>query len=296
MKRSGTLALTALALTGFAANSLLCRAALRPRAIDAASFTLVRIGCGALVLALLVRARRDVGGGGRDGSWRAALALFGYAIAFSLAYLRLSAGVGALILFGCVQATMVGGGWRAGERPRPAQLAGLALACAGLVGLLAPGLDAAGAPDPLGAALMALAGIAWGVYSLLGRGGTRPLAATARNFRLALAPAALLGACALPWAHASARGLALAAASGGLASGIAYSLWYAALRALGATQAAAVQLAVPVLTAILGILFLGEPASVRLALAGSVLLAGVALAIRRGPSDARSRGQPSQTK
>lgn len=283
MKRPGTLVLTALALMGFAANSLLCRGALGAGTVDAASFTLVRIAAGALVLALLARASSTPASRVRAGSWKAALALFVYALGFSFAYLRLPAGTGALILFGCVQATMVLGGQRAGERPPARQFLGLAIAFAGLLGLLARGITA---PDPLGAALMALAGIAWGLYSLLGRGGKDPLAATARNFRLALVPAVIASALAFSsrhasMQHASMEGIALAVASGGLASGIAYSLWYAALRDLGATQAAIVQLGVPVLTALAAVLFLGESLTPRLCVAGAVILAGIALAIRR---------------
>jgi drug/metabolite transporter (DMT)-like permease len=275
--RGRTLALTLAALTGFAANSLLCRGALKPHAIDAASFTSVRLCAGALMLALLSRTlgRRPVQ---RQGSWPAALALFGYAIAFSFAYLRLEAGVGALLLFAVVQLTMILAGVRAGERPRAAQWLGLAVAFAGLVVLTRPG---ASAPDPLGAALMASAGVAWGVYSLLGRGCAHPLAATADNFARAVPFALLASLSALPALHASGRGLALAAASGALASGVGYSLWYAALRGLTATRAAIVQLAVPVLAAAGSVALLGEPLTGRLLLGGCAVLAGVAIAVLR---------------
>ena len=277
MTRPGVAVLTALALSGFAANSLLCRAALAPPSIDAASFTLVRIASGALVLALLVRATPGARVS-RPGSWRAALALFAYAVAFSFAYVRIRAGTGALILFGCVQLTMVIGGRIAGERARPAQLLGLAIAFGGLIGLVSRGLTA---PDPVGAALMAAAGVAWGVYSLLGRGGANPLAATERNFRLALVPAVATAAFALANQHLSLRGAAFAAASGGLASGVAYSLWYAALRDLRSTAAAVVQLSVPVLTAAAGVLLLDEPVTTRLVACGATVLAGIALAVLR---------------
>ncbi|HEX8702882.1 MAG TPA: DMT family transporter [Myxococcaceae bacterium] len=270
--------LTVLALVGFAANSLLCRAALAGggRLIDAASFTGVRLVSGALVLFVLLRAR---GGRYQGGSWGSALALFAYAAGFSLAYVRIPAGVGALLLFGCVQATMLGTGLVRGERPRPLEWMGLLLALGGLVGLTAPG---ATAPDFTGAALMAGAGVAWGIYSLRGRGSTHAMAATANNFLLSV-PMALglsvvsVGVQGAP--HATVRGVVLAVASGALASGVGYSLWYAALPHLTATRAAIVQLSVPVLAATGGVLLLGEQVTVRLLGAGSALLCGVLLAL-----------------
>lgn len=269
---------TVLALLGFAANSLLCRAALAGggRFIDAASFTGVRLVSGALMLGLLLRWR---GGRYQGGSWGSALALFAYAAGFSLAYMRIPAGVGALLLFGCVQATMLGTGLVRGERPRPLEWAGLLLALGGLVGLTAPG---ATTPDFVGAALMAGAGVAWGVYSLRGRGSTNPLAATAQNFLLSVPLALALSAVstALQGApHATPRGMVLAIASGALASGVGYSLWYAALPHLTATRAAIIQLSVPVLAATGGVLLLGEQLTVRLVGAGTALLCGVLLAL-----------------
>ncbi|HSM13309.1 MAG TPA: DMT family transporter [Thermoanaerobaculia bacterium] len=271
-----TAGLTAVALVAFAANSWLCRAALRGGAIDPASFTAVRIGCGALVLVAL--ARRGGGASGRGGSWASAAALFVYAIAFSLAYLELDAGVGALVLFGAVQLTMLAGGLLGGQRPGPADLVGMALALAGLALLAAPGRAGA---DPLAAAGMAAAGVAWGVYSLRGRSAHRPLASNAVNFAravpgglLALGVAAGLGAV-----HVSARGLALAAISGAITSGLGYAIWYAALRGLGAHEAGLVQLAVPVLAALGGVAWLGERVTLRLAAAGALVLGGIALAL-----------------
>lgn len=281
-----TALLTIAALIAFAANSLLCRAALGVGAIDAATFTAVRLGAGALVLAALVRGRRAAARG-----WVAPVALFAYAATFSFAYLRLTTGTGALILFGCVQLTMIGWGLRAGERPRATDWLGLALATGGLVALLLPGLAA---PDPIGAALMAAAGVAWGVYSLRGKGVVDPLAATARNFLWTLPLVAVLAAVGAPWAHASARGVALAAASGALASGVGYAVWYAALRGLTSTRAAIVQLAVPLLAAAAGVGLLDEAVSPRLAGAGAAILGGIALAIvtrarRPAPAAAPSR-------
>ncbi len=274
--------LTLLALTGFAANSLLCRAALENGAtrIDAASFTSIRLISGALVLWLLLRMR-----GSKDavrrGSWGSALALFAYAAGFSLAYVRIPAGVGALILFGCVQATMLGVGLFRGERPRALEWLGLALALGGLIALRLPG---ATAPDALGATLMAGAGVAWGVYSLRGRGSQEPLAATAHNFLLGVPWVlgfAALSAVAGRWTpHGTAGGVGLAVASGALASGVGYSLWYAALPHLSSARAAVVQLCVPVLAAVGAVLLLGEPLTLRLLVGGSALLAGVLLSLR----------------
>jgi drug/metabolite transporter (DMT)-like permease len=262
--------LVVLALVGFAANSLLCRAALGPHLIDAASFTAIRIASGALVLVVLAR-------GQRAGTWLSAAALFAYAAAFSFAYLRLVTATGALILFATVQATMISVGIARGERPRVLEWLGFAVAIAGLVVLVLPGLEA---PDPLGAALMAIAGASWGVYSLRGRGATRPLAVTADNFLRAVPMAALL-LLAIPFTdgHVEPRGVALAVGSGAIASGVGYTLWYAALPQLAAVRAAIVQLAVPVLAAGAGALVLHEVVTVRLAIATALIIGGIALAL-----------------
>ncbi len=267
------------ALVGFAANSLLCRAALGARAIDAWSFTGVRLVSGALVLFVLTRVTsKSRGEESSGGSWASAAALFTYAAAFSLAYLRLSTGVGALVLFATVQATMIGVGIFRGERPSGGEWVGLAIAFAGLVLLTLPG---AVAPDPVGVALMSLAGAAWGIYSLRGRASRSPLAATAANFARSV-PMALAG-LAIGWssAHASSRGVWLAATSGAVASGLGYSLWYLALPGLTATRAAVIQLTVPVLAAFAGVLVLGESIRARLAIAGAMILGGVAIAVLR---------------
>lgn len=277
--RTRILFLTALALVGFAGNSLLCRLALAGREIDAASFTAIRIASGAIVLAALALPRG--GGAHRAGSWGSAAALFVYAAPFSYAYLELGAGIGALILFGAVQTTMLAVAIARGERPRPRVWLGLAIALGGLIGLAAPG---ATAPDPLAAALMAAAGIAWGAYSLRGRGAAGdPLVATAGNFVRAAPLGLVLVAIAamIDPLSASGHGVALAIASGALASGVGYSLWYAALRGLAATEAAVVQLLTPVLAAAGGVVLLGESVSARLALAAAAILGGVALALRR---------------
>lgn len=281
-----TAALTTLALIAFASNSLLCRAALRPGLVDAASFTSVRVAAGALALALLARAVAGAERRAEGGSWPAALALFAYAAAFSYAYLRLDAGTGALILFGAVQATMNGWAIARGHSPSLREWIGLTLSLSGLVVLTAPGMTA---PDPLGAGLMALAGAAWGFYSLLGRGALDPIAANAGSF-LRAAPLALLwSAASLPAAHATPRGVALAAFSGAATSGIGYAVWYGALRGLAPTRAAVVQLAVPVLAALGGVLLLGERVTPRLVVAGTLVLGGIAFALRRRSP---RRGQP----
>lgn len=292
---------TATALTGFAANSLLCRAALGVGAIDAWSFTAVRIGSGAVVLALLVKlsdrgkAASTTGAAGErgEGSFASALALWGYAAAFSLAYLRLPAGVGALVLFASVQATMIGWSALRGERPSTRELRGFAAAFTGLVVLTFPG---ATLPDPSGLLLMAVAGVAWGAYSLRGRTSRAPLRATGQNFARAvpLAVGALLAALVTASLHASARGVVLALASGALASGLGYSLWYRALPQLGAVRAALVQLLVPVLAAVAGILLLHERATLRLMIAGPLILGGVAFAVLGRTKPGASGQQPSR--
>lgn len=272
-----TWGLTAITMAAFAANSLLCREALRHTAIDPASFTLVRIASGALVLALLARMRQ---GGAPGGNWLSALALVGYAVAFSFAYLSLSAGTGALLLFGAVQMTMIGRGLAAGERLRPLQSAGLLLALGGLVTLLLPGVTA---PEPVGAGLMIVAGAAWGVYSLRGRRETDALAANAGNF-LRGVPLAALACLAVAFAgepRVDAMGLFYAVLSGGVASGMGYALWYVAVRGLPATHAATVQLSVPVITALAGAALLGEALSLRLVLASGAVLGGIALVVAR---------------
>lgn len=275
MFRSRVLLLTLLAMIAFAGNSLLCRLALKATRIDAATFTSVRLVSGAFVLWLIVRLRGTPAPG--SGNWRSAFALFAYAAAFSFAYRSLPAGTGALLLFGAVQVTMVGYGLWAGEPMRPRQGAGFAASLAGLVGLLLPGLSA---PPLAGSALMLAAGVAWGVYSLRGRGASGdPTRTTGQNFLYAVPFALALNLALLPQASVGAAGIAYAVASGALASGVGYAIWYTALKALRATDAAAVQLSVPVIAALGGIVFLGEPLSLRLVLASVAILGGIALVI-----------------
>lgn len=265
---------TVLAMVAFAANSILCRLALHPPSIDAIGFTAIRLLSGALTLLVIARLsgrRRPRAAGG---TWTSGAALFTYALAFTFAYLRLDVGTGALILFALVQATMIGRGIATDERPTRWQGIGIGAALAGLVYLVSPGLTA---PAPLGAAAMALAGVAWGIYSLRGRRTPDPLVTTTDNFLrsvpLVLIPAALVyGRLEL-----SLRGGLLAATSGALASGLGYVVWYVALRGLSNTRAAAVQLTVPVIAAAGGVALLGETLSLRLAVAAVAILGGVAL-------------------
>ncbi len=273
-----TALLTAAALVCFAANSILCRLALAHGAIDPAGFTGLRMASGALVLGLIAMRRpgpRAPGGW----SWLSAAALLAYAAPFSYAYVSLGAGVGALVLFAVVQATMIGWGVARGDRPRLPVWLGLLIAMGGLVGLVAPG---ARASDPIGIAAMAIAGAAWAAYTLRGRASQiDPVVANAASFARTIPVAAALAAAAAAAGQLapSARGAALAIASGAIASGGGYALWYAALRGLTVARAAILQLLVPVLAAAGGVLLLGEAASLRLLLAGAAILGGVALAV-----------------
>jgi len=274
MSRGRLIALVVLTMIAFAGNSLLCRVALKATQIDAATFTLIRIVSGAVALWLIVRVRdhtRVVAG-----SWRSALALFAYAGAFSFAYISLPAGTGALLLFGAVQATMIGYGLWRGERLHGVQIAGLLLAFSGLVGLVLPGITA---PPLQGSALMLGAGVAWGVYSLRGKRAGDPLRATAGNFVRAVPFAALLSVTAIPLFSIDRAGVAYAVASGALTSGVGYAIWYSALPDLKATQAATVQLSVPVIAAIGGIVFLDEHLTWRLLIAAVAILGGIALVV-----------------
>ena len=285
LSRGAVLALTALVMVAFAANSVLARLALTTTALDATTFTLVRVGWGAAALWLVLRVRDGTAaytpGDASRGDWSSGAALFVYAAAFSFAYLSLSTGTGALVLFGAVQLTMIGWGLVRGERLGPAAALGLALAVGGLVYLLLPGLEA----PPLGPALlMAASGVGWGVYSLRGRRAADPVGVSAGNFARAallcvgLALAVRVGAGGL--ARPDALGLAYATLSGVVTSALGYVLWYAVLPSLRATSAATVQLSVPVLAALGGALLLGEAVTLRLAIATAVTLGGIALVLR----------------
>ncbi len=270
--------LTLMAMLAFAANSVLCRMAFMQTAIDPTSFTAIRVVSGACVLWWLVMLRggtsiRSMVG---KGSWLSAVALLAYAVGFSFAYVSLPAGTGALLLFVAVQVTMVGHGLHAGEHLGSRQWMGLVLACTGLAILLLPGVSM----PPFGSALLMLgAGVAWGVYSLRGRGAANPLDVTAGNFMRAAPIALLLAACVQRDIALDPVGAGYAVASGGLASGIGYAVWYSVLPSLKATTAATVQLSVPVLAALGGTLLLAEPLSLRLLLSAFAVLGGIALVV-----------------
>ena len=274
MSSAPIILLTSLAMTAFAGNSLLCRAALKQTEIDPASFTAIRLISGAVVLWLVVRMRQGAQNG--KGNWLSALALFAYAAGFSFAYVSLSAASGALLLFGAVQATMIGYGLWKGERLIWPQFIGLILAGGGLIGLLLPGLSA---PPLAGSLLMLAAGVAWGIYSLRGKSAGDPTRVTAGNFLRTVPIVALLSLPMLNHLSFDPAGVGYAVASGALASGIGYVIWYTALPALQATHAAILQLSAPLLAALGGIAFLGEPLTLRIILASAAILGGIALVI-----------------
>ena len=270
-----TALLTALTLVSFAANSVLCRLALGGGHIDAASFTSVRFVSGACVLWLLSFATGRSRSRG-TGTWTSATALAVYGIGFSFAYVSLSTGMGALLLFAAVQTTMMVLGFRAGERPAVHQWAGFVLSLGGFVYLVSPGLSA---PDPGGSALMVAAGVGWGVYSVRGRGAADPIGTTTDNFIRSLPFVIGASLVFIGDIRATTEGIVLALISGSVTSGLGYVLWYAALRGLTTTRAAIVQLSVPVLTAVGGILFLSEEPTMRLLVASLLILGGIGAAV-----------------
>jgi len=276
-----TAILTLVAMCAFAANSLLCRLALGRDLIDPASFTSLRVASGAAILCLIVLLRGKTGKPRRSANWRAPAALFAYMAFFSFAYLTLSAGTGALILFATVQLTMFVVAVRDGERFAMMSWAGLILAVLGLIYLVSPGIAA---PNPLGAALMAIAGIAWGFYSLLGRAAANPLGATAWNFSCALPLVLLVSFVFLPDAIASVEGIVLAVSSGAIASGCGYVIWYAALSGLTASRAATVQLSVPIIAAFGGIALLSEDITLRLVISSLATLGGITMVLAQRAS------------
>lgn len=280
MSHARSIALTSLAMIAFAGNSLLCRFALQQTSIDAASFTTTRLLSGAVMLWLIARMRSGADSG--RGNWLSAFALFVYAACFSFAYIGLTAATGALLLFGAVQVTMIGHGLWAGERLRRLQLVGLLLAFGGLVGLLLPGIAA---PPLYASVLMLTAGLAWGVYSIRGKGGGDPTRVTAGNFLRAAPFAAILSILLMKGTVLDRAGFSYAVLSGALASGIGYAIWYTALPRLKASTAASVQLSVPVIAALGGVVFLGETMTLRLVLAAATILGGIALVILEKPTE-----------
>jgi drug/metabolite transporter (DMT)-like permease len=281
-----------MAMVAFAANSLLCRLALGQGLIDAASFTTVRVISGAVTLSLILLLRRRPHGHA-TGNWLSAAMLFTYMAFFSFAYLSLSAATGALVLFGAVQLTMFIAALRAGEKFLLLSWFGLALAILGLIYLVSPGLTA---PDPVSAILMAAAGVAWGFYSLLGRGAADPLEATARNFIYSVPLALIVSLFCLRDFSSSSNGMALAVASGAIASGCGYVIWYAALPGLTATRAATVQLSVPAIAAFGGVVLLSEHISLRLLLASAATLGGVAIVLAQRAAKAGAIIDVSQSR
>jgi len=267
--------LTSLAMIAFAGNSLLCRVALKHTGIDAASFTTIRLISGAIILWSIVRFRRGTQSG--RGNWISAFALFAYAAGFSFAYVSLPAATGALLLFGAVQATMIGYGFLVGERLLKWQIVGLMLAICGIVVLLLPGLSA---PPLMGSVLMLGTGIAWGIYSVRGKGDGDPTRVTAGNFLRTVPVAVVLSILTFNNASLDSAGFWYAVASGALASGIGYAIWYTVVPTLNATSASTVQLSVPVIAALGGVVFLSEPITLRLALASVAILGGVMLVIK----------------
>lgn len=265
---------TAATMVAFAANSILCRLALGSTAIDPASFTLIRLTSGMVVLAVIAWMR---GGGLRSGNWLSGFALFGYAAGFSFAYLTLSAGTGALLLFGAVHLSMIGYGLLRGERLATWQWVGMVCALAGFVFLMAPGVTA---PPLVGALLMILAGLSWAVYSIRGKKAVAPTLVTAGNFARAVPFGAVL--LLVFWSSRSVdtRGVLLAVGSGAVASGLGYVMWYSLMTRLKATEAATVQLGVPPIAATMGVLLLGEVVTLRLVAASVAVLGGVALVVR----------------
>ena len=268
--------LTVLALVAFAGNSVLCRLALADSSIDAASFTTVRLVSGAIALLIILSATSRGTRPASYGSWMSAAMLFLYAACFSFAYISLDTGIGALILFGMVQATMVAGALMAGDRPTVAEWIGWLLAIGGFVYLVSPGLTA---PSPGGSALMAIAGIAWGIYSLRGRNESFALAGTTYNFVRSVPLVLIVSAFSLQDLHLTTNGVVLAILSGTITSGVGYAVWYTALQSISSMQAAMVQLSVPVLAAAGGILLLSESISLRLFVSSLLILGGIFLAI-----------------
>jgi drug/metabolite transporter (DMT)-like permease len=270
-----TATLVFLALVAFAANSVLTRMALGSHEIDAATFTCIRLGSGALVLALVVRFQAGTWKGLRGGDAWGPIALFMYALPFSFAYLRIGAATGALVLFGTVQLTMIGYGLLRGERPTLGAWVGLVLATGGLVALILP---SATSPDAPGFGLMLIAGIAWAAYSLAGRGVTDPTASVARSFLWSALPA-FATAMVLGASGASARGIILALISGAVTSGLGYAIWYRVLPRLSVMKAAVAQLSVPVIAAVAAVALLGERVTPRLFMSGAAVLSGVGLVL-----------------
>jgi len=271
-----TITFTVLALVAFAANSVLCRLALGEKTIDASSFTAIRLLAGAIVLSVILQFYGKKNNSPTKGSWLATIMLFLYAAPFSFAYITLDTGTGALILFGAVQITMILLSLISGNRLHVTEWMGVAIAFIGFVYLVLPGVST---PSVAGFSLMTIAGVAWGIYTLKGRGSVNPLSDTAYNFTRSIPLVLILAIIAFQTAHISSKGVLLAILSGGIASGIGYTIWYIALGGLSATQAAVVQLCVPVIAAFGGVLFVSEKINLRLIFSALLILGGILVVI-----------------
>ena len=271
-----TIILTGLALIAFAANSILCRLALGSEAIDASSFTVIRLLSGTIVLLIIIGSTRNTTEGSSKGSWSASLMLFIYAVTFSYAYISLDTGTGALILFGSVQITMILLSLIAGTRLHLTEWAGVTIAFTGFVYLILPGITA---PSTIGFLLMTVAGIAWGIYTLKGRNSKSPLMDTAYNFFRTTPLIILLALITINNTNYSSEGILLAVLSGGITSGIGYTIWYIALGGLSSTQAAVLQLSVPVIAALGGVIFVSEAITSRLTISATMVLGGILMVV-----------------
>lgn len=271
-----TITFTVLALVAFAANSVLGRLALGEKTIDAANFTTIRLLSGAIVLLVILQFSGKKNNSSTKGSWLAAIMLFLYAAPFSFAYITLDTGTGALILFGAVQITMILLSLISGNKLHVTEWMGVTIAFIGFVYLVLPGVST---PSVIGFSLMTLAGVAWGIYTLKGRGSVNPLADTAYNFARTIPLVIILTVITYQTAHVSSKGILLAILSGGITSGIGYTVWYTALGGLSATQAAVVQLSVPVIAALGGVIFVSEKISLRLTLSALLILGGILMVI-----------------
>jgi drug/metabolite transporter (DMT)-like permease len=271
--------ITLLALFAFAANSLITRFALEKTTIDEASFIMFRVVSGALFLWLFLVIKKDKKIL-QNGTWFAAFSLFIYAVSFTYGYGLIAAGTGALLLFGSVQITMTIAGYREGDRLNVIQLLGFALALGGLVILMLPGISA---PSFMGAFLMCISGVAWSIYTLQGRGVNNPAAATTGNF-IKAAPMALLlwlivYVSANDIINLASDGVIYALISGIVTSGIGYIIWYSVLPELKATQAAIIQLSVPLFVTLAGAILLNESITLRIVIASFAILAGTFLVL-----------------
>ncbi|UCE64869.1 MAG: DMT family transporter [Nitrospirota bacterium] len=263
-----------MALLAFAGNSVLCRVALGESTIDASTFTFIRLLSGAVVLLGILQFKGRPNGLNTKGDWSASFMLFLYAVTFSFAYLTVETGTGALILFGSVQITIILMSLISGNRLLVTEWIGVFIAFGGFVYLVLPGVAT---PSVVGFALMAVAGIAWGMYTLKGRSSTNPLSDTTFNFLRTTPFVLVLIIMAVHSSHYSFKGIVLAVLSGGVASGIGYTIWYMALSGLSAIQAAVVQLFVPIIAALGGVIFMAEPITLRLSLSSLMILGGILL-------------------